>query len=97
MYGVNQHAEMLRINIRSDAVTEVEDVARPSAVARQNIGDALANDFGRLAQGRRIQIALQRNFVINIFAGRREICCPVDTQCVATGGDHVASKDRHLL
>ena len=49
---------MRRIGERLNAVTEIENVARTVAVARQHFGDVLANALRGCIQGARVEIAL---------------------------------------
>ena len=45
MDRVNEHLQMIRINVRRDAVTQIKDMARSISVACQHIGNALFDRF----------------------------------------------------
>ena len=40
MHGVDQHAQVIRVDVGRDAVAEIEHVTGPATVARQHICDA---------------------------------------------------------
>ena len=44
--GIDEHREVLRVNIRCDSMTEIKYMSRPFAVACQRIGNALTDNFG---------------------------------------------------
>ena len=43
--GVDENTEVIRIDIRRDAMTKIEDVARTFAVTGKSIRNALTNNF----------------------------------------------------
>ena len=85
MDRIDEYAEIVGVDIRGDAVPEIEDVARPGTIARERIGDALAYDVRALTQGRRVEVALQRDLVTDVGARRFQVRRPVDAKRVAAG------------
>ena len=55
VHGIDQHADVVGVDVGRDAVAEVEDVPGAVAVARQRLRDAVANRLGALAQRCRIE------------------------------------------
>ncbi len=45
VHGVDEYAEMIRIDVGRDAMAEIEHMPRTRAITRQGIGNALANYF----------------------------------------------------
>ena len=82
-FRIHQHAEMIGIDIRRDAVTEIEHVSRAIAVTREDIRHTLLNRFGIFTQQRRVQIALQRHPIAGVPTRIGEVCSPVNAKRIA--------------
>ena len=83
VHRVNQYAEFVRVDIRCDAVTQVENMARAIAIACQHLCHAFLDLFGRFTQRRRVEISLQRHVVAGVGPCVGQVSGPVNTQRVA--------------
>ena len=63
MHRVDEDAKMLGIDVGRNAMAEIEDVSRAVTIACEHVGDTLADRSGWFAQRRRVEIALQCDFV----------------------------------
>ena len=66
--GPNQRAEMFRINIRCDAMPQVENMTGAVTEGLQHFSRFLSNDIPGCQQDRRVHVALQRNLVADAAA-----------------------------
>src|SRR5690348_17261570 len=63
VHHLHQHAHVLRVHLRRDAVAEVEDMAGMRAEVVEHAAGLAADHLGGGEQRRRIQVALQRDTI----------------------------------
>ena len=73
MHGINQYAGMFGIDIRVDAMTQVEHVTRAMSEGFQYTGDTFADHVRRRVQYGRVEVALQGNALTNALARHGEV------------------------
>ena len=88
MHRVDEGADVLRVDLRVNAVTEVEDVAVALAEAGEHGLHFLADALRVGVEDARVHVALQGNLVAGELACVGEVDGPVHAECVTAGGSH---------
>ena len=57
-HGIDEDGHFVRVDVRRDAMAEIEDMAGAAAITFQYIGNAFLNLLRGFTQGRRIEITL---------------------------------------
>ena len=84
MHGIDQHADMGGIDVRGDAMAEVEHVSGAVTEAGQRLPNGLADRLGSCRKGGRIQIALQGDPMTHARTCFGQADGPVDAERIAT-------------
>src|SRR5579859_7844799 len=82
-HGIDKHRDTVRVYVRRDAVTQVEDVPRAGTIAIEHATGFSAQRFRWREQRRRVQVALQGNPAADSLAGRCKIDGPIDADGIA--------------
>ena len=85
MHVARERLDVLERGRRQDAVTEVEDVAGPSARACEDLVGRREHAIERAEQQRRIEISLDAAVGADALPGFVERCAPVGANDVAPG------------
>gem|GEM_PF-5069852 len=86
MNFVDKRGNDLRISILVDSVAKVKDMSSVSDMTEifNNLTGLLSHDIFAGKQHRRIQVALERNFILSQCTNLSETDCPVETHRIGT-------------
>ena len=88
MHSRDHGGGVIGIDIRMDAVAEVEDMPGAAAVAGEHAADLALDALGRGVEGAGVEVALQGDLVAHQRARVGEIHGPVNAESITAGLGH---------